>query len=426
VTGYSVDDKEAHAILDGALVVATGGEMLKTIIDRVTDPASAPAPLADDSAWKTRAAASSAASAWAVARMDRLREIDPDRFKPDDPDAGALFLFGPWIQSLQQAPWIAADLTFNADRFELNVATPRVEAVYNDAVAGYVPAEGQGAAPPIQVPGLIASGSLWRNLAAVWEQRGTLFPPEAQNGFAQLDSFAGQFFGGRDFGTDVLGAFGNDWQIVVARQDPATLNPKPDLLLPAFALVVTLNPDDPDFNNRLKAAYQSFIGLANLGAAQQKAPPLMLGSEECEGVTIATARYLPPRDLPEDEPVDQRFNFSPSTVQVGDRFVIASTAALARDLVKALNEPAATPAADATPSTLTLVASGAELGRLVAANRERLIADNMVKKGNDRGKAEGEIDLLQALVDYLGQAQLRISDTREALRATLRFDLAQP
>src|SRR5262249_36757087 len=83
----------------------------------------------------------------------------------------------------------------------------------------------------------------------------------------------------------------------------------PDVKLPAFALIIDLKPEDEDFHQRLKVAFQSFIGLANLGAAQQKAPPLELGSESFEGVTIATAKFMPPKTDPsEKEPVHGRHN----------------------------------------------------------------------------------------------------------------------
>ena len=150
-------------------------------------------------------------------------------------------------------------------------------------------------------------------------RRADLLTPEAVQGLAQLDTFAGQFFGGRDFGTGVLGALTSDWRLVVAMQDYAAMSPVPDVKLPAFALVVDVRPDDEDFAARLKVAFQSFVGLANLGAAQSKAPPLELGSETFEGVTISTTHFMAPVNKPNNEaedkdkgPVHSRHNFSPS------------------------------------------------------------------------------------------------------------------
>ena len=67
---------------------------------------------------------------------------------------------------------------------------------------------------------------------------------------------AGTFFGGRDFGTGVLGAIGENWTFVVADQDFDKMDPAPDVKLPAFAFVIELKPDDEEFATRLKSAFQ--------------------------------------------------------------------------------------------------------------------------------------------------------------------------
>jgi hypothetical protein len=273
----------------------------------------------------------------------------------------------------------------------------------------------------------VLSVGLWRDLAAVWEARTDLFGPEEVQNLAKLDTFAGQFFGGRDFGTGVLGALGTDWRLVAALQDYSAMTPAPDLKLPAFALLIDLKPDDDDFAQRLKVAFQSFIGLANLGAAQTKAPPLELGSETFDDLTISTARFMPakiapqPGDPKEREPIHYRHNFSPSFVQVGNRFVISSSASLARDLIKSLKSSEG-PAQDAT---LAAEADGVTLAKLVELNRTRLVMQNMLQKGHDKERAESEVQLLAALMRYLGHARLSIQDGSETMRIGLDFALGK-
>lgn len=422
VHGFSFEPNEAHAIVDGTLVIASGGDALKTLIDRMQDGLDAP--LADDPTWNARReAAGEEAVAWSLVNLARLRVLDPDSYAPEKFDAGAVFVFGPWIEAVRTADWASLSLTWTEDRLAAELAMPQPEGGYSAGLAGYLPSDQGGAATPIEVPGVIASGTLWRDLEAIWEARGEIFPPEAQQGFAQLDSFAGQFFGGRDFGSGVLGALGTQWRVVVAGQDAAELDPQPELLLPAFAIVVDLTPEDPGFAVRLKAAFQSFIGLANLGAAETKAPPLMLGSEVVDGVSISTAKFLPPEDRPDDEPIHQRHNFSPSAFQVGDHFVISSSLGLARKLVTALQAPPEK--AEATDATLVLSADGAALAELIHQNRERLVVQNMLEKGNDRGRAEGEVDLFKALVEYFGAGTVTAADTDDGLRINANFDLGR-
>src|SRR5262249_17957224 len=154
----------------------------------------------------------------------------------------------------------------------------------------FLPPRVEAAPALLRPPGTIASLGLWRDLSAVWDVRADLFPPEVVQGFAQLDTAAGQFFGGRDFGTGVLGSLASDGGLVPPPKDEKALSPAPDVTLPAFALVVGLKPGDDDFAQRLRVAFQSFIGLVNLGAAETKAPPLDLGSETFDGIMIATSR----------------------------------------------------------------------------------------------------------------------------------------
>ena len=110
-----------------------------------------------------------------------------------------------------------------------------------EIVKGYVPGPGHGNGPLLRPPGTIASLSLWRDWATLWESRADLFAPEVVQGFAQLDTVAGQFLGGCEFGPDVLGAFANHWRLVVADQDHRALKPEPDPKAPAFAVVAELD-----------------------------------------------------------------------------------------------------------------------------------------------------------------------------------------
>lgn len=419
ITAYSFAPTEAHAVVEGRLIVANGGDALKVMIDRVLDEKGGS--IVDEADWKeARAKLDRDAVAWGFARLDRMREIDPKRFQiPEMVDAGATFLFGAWIDTLRKAPWISASLTWTEGRLGAEITLPNPPEGRSKAVSRMVPPSGSGALAPLNPPGTIASLSLWRDFAAIWEVRADLLPPEALQGLAQLDTTAGTFFGGRDFGTGVLGSIGADWRLVIAQQDPKSLDPMPEVKLPAFALVVSLKPEDREFADRLAAAFQSFVGLANLGAAQTKAPPLMLGSEMFEGVTISTSKFLPPR-TGEDKggPVHQRHNFSPSSAIVDNQFILSSSLGLARDLVKAIKSPAPT-----TDTTLTVAASGEELAKLVELNKARLISQNMIQKGNDKAQAESETALLGALARYLGQGKFNVQDDAKSLRFRLNFQL---
>ncbi len=425
IKGYQVSPQEAHAIVEDTLVIANGKEALQAIIDRVKDPEAFTTPITSDDTWKARhEALDPETTAWAFARLDRLRAIDPKRFRAEGtPNAALTFFFGPWVEAARKSNWVSLGLVWNESKLGASLDLPVPPDGLSDALKQYLPGEGQGASGLIKPPGTILSVSLWRNLSAIWDVRDQLLPPEALQGLAQLDTFAGQFFGGRDFGSGVLGALGNDWRFVIVNQDYEGMNPVPDVKLPGFALIVGLKPEDEEFSVRLKAAFQSFVGLANLGAAQTKAPPLMLGSESFEGVTISTAKYLPPTESARTpgEPIPQRYNFSPSAVQLDDHFVLSSNAALARSLVKALKNPA-----QPSDATLFAEADGQALARLVEVNRDRMVMQNMIEKGNDKAGAAAEIDLIPRLLRYLGHGQLRLQDRADGSRLTIDFRLGTP
>jgi hypothetical protein len=425
IKGYAIGSKVAIGIVDGALVVAESGETLKTIIDRSIDHPEASRTLAGDPLWQARRSAHLAgdAAAWAFLRVDRLRQLDPNALKvPNEVNPLGTLLFADWVEALRKSPWASAGLTWTEKRLGAELTLPTPAGGYSDALKRFLPAKGKGAPPPIAVKGSIASFTLRRDLSSLWEVRSELFAPQVVQGFAQLDTFAGTFFGGRDFGTGVLGALGADWRLVVARQDYSGFDPMPADKLPAFALVADLKPDDDDFAIRLKAAFQSFVGLVNLGAAQTKAPPLMLGSETVDGVSISSSRFLKPKVGPAPgEPVNSRHNFSPSAAQVGDRFILSSSLGLLRDLIPALKEPASP-----TDATLLIEADGAELSALVLENRPKLVMQNMLGKGNDKPKAETEIDFLARVLKTLGRGSLSALDTADDLRLRLDFSLQNP
>jgi hypothetical protein len=423
-TGYATGPKGAYAIVRDALVVADRGETIKALVDRVLDGPGPGGSIVDDAGWKARqAGVRDGALAWGYARLDRLRALDPKKFAvPDKTNLPQTLFFGSWIEALRKAPWASAQLAWKENRLAAGVTLPPPAGGYAAPYKGYIRPAGASPAALLTPPGTVASLSLWRDVSALWESRSELLAPEQVQQLAQLDTFAGQFFGGRDFGSGVLGALRPHWRVVVANQDYNAMKPAPDLKYPAVALVLDLKPDDDDFAQRLKVAFQSFIGLANLGAAQSKAPPLELGSESFEGVTIATTRFMPPKDAGTDpkEPVHYRHNYSPSAAQVGDHFIISSSLGLTRDLVRTLKAPAKPGAA-----TLAVEADGRVLASLVELNRNRIVMQNMLEKGHDKAQAEEEVGALLSVLRYLGRGRLAVDDTADALKANLEFTLGR-
>jgi hypothetical protein len=429
ITSFS--PRGAVAIVDGFLVVASDADRLKALLDARSNPG-AGGRLADDPRYvRFRGSVDESAAAWVYARLDKIRALDPKMAAPNAGDeTGGRFLLGRWYDLFWKGDAVGGQVIIQPDTVtaQLRLAVPAE--VRDGPLDVFRPREVAARAPLMPADTLV-SATLWRDMSAVWESRDQWLSPEALKGLAQLDSFAGQFFGGRDFGTGVLGSLGQQWGVVVAHQNYDAQKPAPGTRFPGVALIIPIDPDDEEFAVRLQSAFQSFVGLVNLGAAQTKAPPLMLGSEQVEGVTLFRAAFVPPRDAPQDEPADDRFNLTPSAALVGDSFVLASSSDVARTVIRALKSrgspangsvdaPAAGPGAPLP--TLRVVANGAEVGRVVQLNREVLISRNVLEKGNSRDTAAREIDLLATLLRVVKTARLEVYDTPDEVRVELRID----
>ena len=222
VTAYSVSDQEAHAILDGRLVIASGGEALKAVIDRTSTDGEPDLTKTDH--LRRAPARRTTPLAWAYARLDRLRETGPEalRRRRRSPTPAPILLLGGLARvGPSNAPWAAATIDWSDDR--LAGRPDRRRARPTGSAEARWPAssrpKGRGPRGRSTVEGRLATINLWRDQAALWEVREDLLPPEALQGLAQLDTFAGQFFGGRDFGDSVLAPLGDHWQLVAAMQD---------------------------------------------------------------------------------------------------------------------------------------------------------------------------------------------------------------
>jgi hypothetical protein len=419
----------AYAIIAGMLAISNSSQNLERLIDEHDDRGKpALTRIAERPEWKARRERLGPdAVAWGHVDLEKLKQLDATRFTlPARGNTGIVLLFGSWYEALRRAPAIEASIRWSTSELGATVELPLSKDGRPEIVKGYLPEAGHGNGPLLRPPGTIASLSLWRDWATLWESRAELFSPETVQGFAQLDTVAGQFVGGREFGPDVLGAFAPHWRLVVADQDYRSLKPEPDPKIPAFALVAELNSAEDDFASRLKIAFQTIIAISNVEAAQKKAQVLELGSENVEGITMATTHFLVPRtSAPANEQARQRYNFTPAAAQVGKFFILSSSTDLARSLVKELKSAnGGQGITSEAKSTLTLEADGPELARFLEKNHGRMVMQNVLKQGETKEKAEQRVALNLAVLNYLRHGQLIVRDDPDATRFQLKLELA--
>ena len=117
---------------------------------------------------------------------------------------------------------------------------------------------------------------------------------------------------------------------------------------------------------------------------------------------IYTASFVPEPDEKESERARIQFNFSPSLAFAQDWFFIASTKQMAKDLVDATQNAQTTRGA-ASNTAIRLNAN--TLSEALDDNRDQLVAQNMIKKGQTREESQHEIGLLlEALTLFKGMS----------------------
>ncbi len=272
---------------------------------------------------------------------------------------------------------------------------------------------------------MLVSLTTYRDLSQFWAAAPDLFDDATQAKFEQADSQLAPLFSGRDFARDFLGSFAADIQLVATRQHfDGGKQPSPDIKLPAFALVFRLNAPEK-VRRSLKASFQSIVGFANVAGSQFGQPQLELESAKQGDTELVTATYLPPDDGDAKQAGKINYNFSPAMALIADRFILASTQSLARELAELVPKESSSAQDTTGRTTNTRIVSDLRVAKdVLSDNRPQLIAQNMLEKGHDREQAEREIGILLELLGYLRGAALELSSDQQAIRLDLGIDLS--
>ncbi|MEZ6065058.1 MAG: hypothetical protein R3B90_04985 [Planctomycetaceae bacterium] len=315
---------------------------------------------------------------------------------------------------------MTARLDFAAQRLRLGFQLPHRPEWVTEPRQYFFGVNGEGTAPaPPGLPGQLFRMAAYRDLSEMWLRAGDLYPQATVDKFAEADANLATLFGGRDFGEEILGSFGPQLQIVVARQTFDDGQPTPQIRLPSFGIQFTMT-DPETMGPELRRIFQNLIGFINITGAMNGQPQFEVDVAKDDQCDLVMARYLPPRGEAASQPVKIHYNFSPAVAFEGDRFVLASTAALARDL--ALAKPVKDAAA-AVNTTARLDA--AMLQQVLRDNESQLVSQNMLEKGHDRREAEREIRLMLELLGYIRDANLQLQTGPESVELSVELGLEQ-
>ena len=343
------------------------------------------------------------ADAWFTIDLNSVRAagVAEDLFKGRTDDPGAELIFGGLFDALEHAPVATGQLNLNQD-IEFTLRIPFDSDWASDARRFFFGQQLDGVAPAPLVPdNVIANVVSYRDVADWWLSKEDLFEEAVIAQLAKADSDLSTIFSGMDFGEDVLGALQPGVQIVVT-ENTFDEDYLPDVKLPAFALIGKLKEPEK-IRRKLRIAFQSVIGFANINLGMQGQPQLDLETEKIGSTTISAAQYF------FDDQTEEGlllFNFSPTIAFQGPYLIVSSNRDLAVELGQFAEQNRDLDAKSMTRTNTRMNIDAGELSRILSENREPLIANNMLEEGHSRNEAEDEIDILLGIVKLLKDAEL--------------------
>ncbi|MDG2014003.1 MAG: hypothetical protein P8J33_10880 [Pirellulaceae bacterium] len=323
-------------------------------------------------------------------------------------------LFGGILEALEDAGFVSGNLEFNDEKLVIDTSLPFDTQSIRDAREFYFGNKALGQAPPfIEMPGLLGQVASYRDLGRWWLAKEDLFPEKVIADLSLTESQLSTFFGGADFGEEILGALQPGLMLVAKKQDYiAGVNP--DIKLPAFALIGRLQ--NPQRETRFRISFNSFITLLNL-SENGNMTQFDVQTMKQKDYRVTSATYL--REDDADEGLIQ-YNFSPSIAFQDDYMIISSTEDFAHELAEATQKIESTQSSD---SNTVMVLNSEAIKKQLELNREVLVAQSMMGNAKSRDEAEAELDLVLSMMQYAEQAKLDYRIEPNEMGITLQVDL---
>ena len=365
-------------------------------------------------AWK---AFSGDGDAWVFADLGFIRRADVANqlFAGSTDNPAIELLFGGILEAMKDAEYVSANLALNDQSISVKSTLPFAASGFPENREFYFGTKAMGRAPaPLEIPGLLGQVSSYRDLGRWWLSKEELFPENVIAQLALAESQLSTFFGGADFGEEILGALQPGLRLVVKEQT-YDKSVDPDIKLPAFALVGRLQ--NPDRETRFRISFNSFITLLNL-SEEGDMPQFDVQTMSQQGYRITSAKYLV------EDGVDEGllyFNFSPSIAFQDDYMIISSTEEFAHELAQATQKIDTGKLSD---SNTLLILDASTIQKQLELNKQSMIAKSMLDNGKTREQSTAEIDLAMSLLNYARQVRLdyRIEPRQMVLEVQLDFD----
>ena len=416
ITIYGKKDG-SFAIVDPWLVISNKDELGRNVLDTLID-GSRTSIKDNDNFAAAQNSINGEPTIWNWVNLGTIRHAGYAEGIENNQTANPIveLLAGGFLTNLRQTPYVTASFYMTGEATRLVFAAPHDNAWVEEFRKYWFGPDSTGAAdPPLETESTILSISTYRKVSEMWLRAGDLFDERMNDELAKADANLTTFFAGKDFGEDVLGSFGPEIQVLVNRQNFKNLLPKPALRLPSFGLAGHLENAE-ETRTELRRTFQSIIGFLNVIGATQGNPQLDQDIDIYRKNKIYTASFIPEPDEKESERARIQFNFSPSLAFADDRFFITSTKQLAKDLIDVAMENRTTQG-ETTNTTINLNAK--TLGEALGDNRDQLVAQNMIKKGQTREESQSEIGMLLELLDLFEGLSFEVKTTGGELKLEL-------
>lgn len=343
------------------------------------------------------------------------------RGKPKD-FGQALFL-GAIPHDVRQAPWAAFALDFRVEgprwvvRSQARVPAPE----QRDEGAAKAFGGTLGELPFALPEQTIAVARMKRNLAQLWEYQDDLI---AENALPQLVKFSSNFktLTGLTLTEELLPRLGDEVTVIAVRRSWKEGEPAPEVKIPHAALLWPLETDDR-MRQSMDLAFQQVLSLVGIQQAEMSRKFMVL-REEYKGIPIMTAHYPAPTEgeMEGRKNLPIRYNFAPSAAVVGGHYVLASTDAMLKMLIDGREGRTAAPKA----KNAGLWISPAPGVAMLQENRTALVAQRMLKEGEDRAAAERTTGILLDLAGLLKDVSFSVDESRASLGLSAQVVLEAP
>jgi hypothetical protein len=416
ITIYGKDDAR-FAIVGPWLVMSNKDDLGKKVLDSLLD-GSRTSIKDNENFASARKSVTGEPAIWSWVDLGSVRDAGLAAGLEKNQTANPIveLLAGGVLTNIRKTPYVTASLYVTGEAMRLEFSAPhKVEWVEDFREYWFGPESAGAADAPLESESTILSLSTYRKVSEMWLRSGDLFDEQMNDELAKADANLTTFFAGKDFGEDILGAFGPSMQILVNRQNFENMLPKPALRLPSFALAGRLENAE-ETRTELRRTFQSFVGFLNVIGAMQGNPQLDQDIDFHRDEKIYTTAFVPESDEKDSERARIHFNFSPTLAFLDDRFFIASTTQLAKELMDAAETEKTT---RQTPSNTALRLNTQTLGEVLHDNKDQLIGQNMIKKGQTREESQREIGMLLELLELFKGVSFDMKTTGGKLKLEL-------